>query len=241
MSILSAPKNKRLEMIETARSHIGYRAAPLKANDYGPHGFDWDGAFVSHILKTSGYGSFSFTSTTAALQWAVRDRLIFQAPQVGDIAVFAFSQGEGQPHVGIVSDARSWKINRSFSSIEAQVPSPAPRENQDPTGVFEWLRYGPDVIGFIRLPPATEDRGTNKDAPLLRVSECRLGARGVQIERLQSALGEASCLSQASRGVYDRTTASALRAWERKCGSVGNTQRALDLLAKRTGYFRTGL
>jgi len=241
MSTSVTLKSKRLKLVETARTHIGYRAAPLKQNAYGVHGFDWDGAFVARLTRLAGLQDIGFFSTTAALQWATRERRIYVKPQVGDIAVFAFSQGSGQPHVGIVSSAGSWKTDRSFQCVEAQVPSPAPRENQDPTGVFEWTRHEADVIGFIRLGDAAVDRGTNNDAPLLRVSDLHLGGRSKKIESLQTALGEQSCLSHATRGVYDRTTASAFHAWERKSDTVGNPQRALELLAARTGLIRTGL
>lgn len=230
-------------LVERARTYLGYRSRGLLQNDFnawaGSGGQQWDGAFLDYcaaLEKLNGW--VPLNSTASALREYVRTRRLFQTPRPGDIVFFAFPVHERfrQAHVGLVTDVTEWKRARRFKTIEAQV-SNGQRIEED--GVWERQRYGYDVIGFGR--PRYGERKRSAAGPMLTASGKLNHGETVTV---QLALGKAVGLRDATKGVWDSKTASAYRAWQRRCGMTGKTvdglpdEASLRALGEHTGLYQ---
>jgi len=242
-------------VLDRARSYVGMRSRPLRDNDFGKQagygGFPWDGSFLQTVLREEGLtAGVSLTASTAALAFFVRTNRLFTTPKTGDIVFFHFAaslqEPFAQPHVGLVSDARDWKRNRSFRSIEGEVSPGTPRGHGESDGVYERVRYETDVLAFVR--PQYRKMGptaTPEDAPILRPSQFHQGTRHTQaVVTLQTALHAAVDASGFARGKFDSQTRAAVRRLQREAGiadGVGAVDvKTLRALSQMTGghYFR---
>jgi hypothetical protein len=241
----------RNEIAETARRHIGYRALPLRHSVYGPAGRDWNGAFVKAIYGEAGH-FLPTGSTVELLGLLLADWRVYSRPEPGDIVFYRFpaegGEPTGQPHAGIVTDTSRWKADRSFLAVEGQTPSGNPKEDQTANGIYERRRYHTDVLAFgrpkFRVPSeAPADAGDMSGPAPISSSNIENGKRHLHIEHVQRALGRAVGLRDATRGLYDGRTRSAMAEFQRRLGRVGQEAsglpdfETLDQLARQTGEF----
>lgn len=238
----------RDRFISTARAQLDYRALPGRSNIFGQVvGYPnqpWNGAFVEWAARETGIDMPSFTSTVTALSQFIRANRVYRTPRVGDIAFFeTVTEPFGQPRVGIVTDITGWKSENKFVTVEAEVGSPHPRGNQDPTGVFEITHYGTDVIGFAR--PRYENSVSPKaqTGNVVRVSTVQPGRKNAQVTDVQQALFTTVGARDMEAGKFDKQTRSAYARWQRVCGRVGKDADGtpeldtLTRLAERVGTF----
>ena len=198
--------------------------------------------------------------TPAALAEFVKRNTLYQRPQRGDIAFFAFP-GEGSrtmfdmPHVGIVTETSRFAATGFFQVLEAQTSTGLPRGNQDPTGVYLRVRSGHEVIGFGR-PDFRPEKGlsfSNKlkvsasdSLPVLTVAQLTTGRPNRATERLQLALSSQVQLAGYLSGTFDPATRAALAHYQRTLGRVGPDASGnldastLACLARDTGLFVAG-
>jgi hypothetical protein len=263
------------KFIEAASAYIDYTSGPMLDNRFGATvGYNnqpWSGSFIDVVGRESGLDLPSFAYTPTAISEAARLGLIRSQPMPGDIVVFNFaSENAGtafsQPHVGVVTDVREWKLTGRFLTIEGNV-RPGTRNNQDRDGVFPRLRNRVDVMVFIRptLPAqrpgklltkvlkmvfsraARIDAASLEEAArannVLVLAALKPGNRNRQIEVVQLALGVTVGLQGCKRGEWDSLTASAFAAYQRRIGFVGAaadgypTAGALRRLGTDTGIF----
>lgn len=238
----------RQKFLDTVRSQLDYRALPGRSSIFGQTvGYPnqpWNGSFLEWAAGEAGIDMPPFTSTVTALSHFVRQNRVYRKPRVGDIAFFETAEPFGQPRVGVVTVTDRWKRDNSFRTIEAEVGSPHPRGNTDPTGVFEITHYGTDLIGFARptfqtvTAPHPADTGV-----VIRPSSLRSGNTTVEVRKVQEALYRTVGARDMQAGRFDKQTVSAYARWQRICGLVGKDAdgtpdfTTLMRLAERDGTF----
>lgn len=243
--------------IELARKLLGYRSHPMRESafgrDVGYPGSPWSGSFIHELLREAGLLETSVISTAAALGWyAHRNRLFTEEPQPGDLVFFQFPSLPGfeQPHVGLVTETVHFKDSGTFRAIEGETASGLNRGSQDRDGVFERVRYEPDVLAFVRPrePRPLDLTGLSEDVPTLRPSNFskRSPARETATGAVQLALFDATGAGKFVEGEWDGLTRSAFSAFLRTVGQyepVGDlpTDWQLQLLGDLTlnRYFKT--
>lgn len=241
--------------IEAASAYLDYKSGPLLDNVFGATvGYNnqpWAGAFIDVVGRECGLHLPSFVYTGTALAEAARQGLVRSQPLPGDIAFFNFaSENAGSPfamsHVGIVTDVREYKSTGRFLTVEGNVRPANPKYGQDTDGVHQRIRYGQDVIAFVRpgfnggLQPGKllikliqklSSKTARVDSSYLEEAArenrtvvpaaLRPGLRNRQIEVVQLALGLTVGLKSATPGVWDAATANAYARYQRKIGFVG--------------------
>lgn len=229
---------------------LDYRALPGRSSVYGQAvGYPnqpWNGSFIEWASREAGLDMPSFTSTVTALSYFTRKNRIYKNPKLGDIAFFENTTDPfGQPRVGVVTNVLSWKSHNAFKTIEAEVGSPYPKGNTDPTGVYEITHYGTDVIGFARptyknsVSPVTAP----DTAPTVTVSSVQPGRVNRSVAVVQQALWSAVDARDMTAGRFDKQTRNAYARWQRACGRVGKDADGtpeldtLTRLAQRVGTF----
>lgn len=247
MTFFSPDTSARDAFIEEARSHIGTRSRVNRVNPFGGYaGYDgqpWAGSFLDYAAKAANLDLTSLVSTASALGAFIRGKDIVQTPRVGDIVFYTFSTDGpfSQPHIGLVTDASSYREASTFTAIEGQTSTGLPKGPQDADGVYERARYGTDVLAFAR--PKYKVRAEAKPSetvPKFRVSQFQPGKITKATEILQLALVETVGARDMVRGLYNAQTMSAVAAFQREAGHLtGNGQMddaTLHRLAARTGY-----
>lgn len=231
--------NNRTEpaIIELARKLTGYRSHPNRESAFGRDtgfpGQPWAGSFAHEALRESGLLETSLVSTAPALAWYLqRDRVFQENPQPGDLVFFAFTTTGvfGQPHVGLVSNVDRFKETGEFRAIEGETASGLNRGNQDSDGVFERVRYQPDVLGFVRPrePRPLDLTNVPENVPVLRPSNFSKSSplRGTATTSVQYALFEVTGFDKFDPGVWDGLTKSAFDQFLR---TVGFYDRVTDV------------
>ena len=236
-------------VIEASTAYVGLRSRAFKSNGFGAKaGFDgkpWDGSFLDAMFREAKTSiGVSLVSTTAALAFFHRTNRVYWNPKRGDIAFFAWStddDGFGQPHVGLVLDARDWKKNRRFLAVEGQTNSGQPRAHQENDGVYERARFESDVFAFAR--PSYKTTISYKgdiSKTVLRPSMVTFGRSTPQTALLQRALAVAVGASGFQRGTFDSRTRSAVMRFQKECGLISATgvpdSLTLGRLAEATEY-----
>lgn len=238
-------------VIEQARSYVGLRSRANRVNGFGAktgfNGQPWDGSFLETVMREiSIYPGTSLTSSTASLAYFVRTNRVYRKPKVGDLVYFATgSAGEpfAQPHVGLVTEVRDWKRFNRFTVIEAEVNPGTAKGHTEPDGVYERVRYGTDVLAFVRpvygpLPKPEIPDGV----PVLRPSVFQNGKVSKGTVLLQQALhlylGDAA--RDFEKGRFDAMTRSAVRRFQHEVGLLNGDgtvdDETLYALARLTGY-----
>jgi len=218
-------------LIETARTHEGYRARAQRVNQYGAQlgvdGMPWAGAFLESVMREAKeLTQPSLVHTASALAAYVRAGREFRVPKVGDLVFYAFStDGQfTQPHIGLVTDVSNWKTEASFKAIEGQTDSGLSKGPKDADGVYERRRYSTDVLAFVR--PKYED--LRASGPM---SETKIHPSTVQpfkrvssknLVAIQKALAETVGAQGMSKGFFDPSTRSAIKAYQRRIGAPDN-------------------
>jgi hypothetical protein len=225
------------KIVEAAQRQVGYHAQPEKRSAFSPRtyeGTEWNGSFVNRIL-TDAFGTapeVSFQSTVAALAYYTTRNRLYRKPRVGDIVFFNFSADPGewdrQPHVGVVTELRA---DGSFRTVEGQTFSGKPQGIQLADGVHERVRYGTDVLGFVRPRPAR--KVTAGETVTVRMSYFDSNGKTVAraVETVQTALGtvrpEWMPTGRGKDGLFNRgkrdgVFKSAFGAFARETGEVRN-------------------
>lgn len=248
-----AEREARARIIQTARSQVGYRSLPLRnavyASETGHGAASWSGSFVERVFASESI-PLEAASTNHLLEWAVKaGRTTSTRPHPGDVAVYAFPvEGDhfGQPHVGIVTYAESYRKDGVFYAVEGETASGKPRGDQTPNGVFERLRFHTDVITFIRpvfRVPTASAASTNGKRPWIKTAQIMTGKKHKSVEYVQRALGATVGLREVDPMWYDQKTQSAMAAYQRRLGFAGERanglpdQETLERLGAETGEF----
>lgn len=216
--------------VELARKLTGYRSHPNRESVFGREvgyaGDPWAGSFINEALRECGLLETSFISTTAALAWYVKHNRVFtEDPRPGDIVFYAFPSVRGfeQPHVGLVTETVNFAESGEFRALEGETGSGLSRGNQDSDGVFERVRYQPDVAAFIRPrePRPLDLRNIPTDVPTVRPSNFskRSPARETATRAVQLALFDATGAGKFAPGEWDGLTRSAFEEFLRSQGS----------------------
>lgn len=253
--------------LSKALAYQGHRAQANMVSGFGEkvgYGSNpWSGSFIDVVAREAGLTTRNVPATVytpAALAEFVKRNTLYQRPQRGDIAFFAFS-GEGSrsmfdmPHVGIVTETSRFTATGMFQVLEAQTSTGLPRGNQDPTGVYLRVRSAQDVIGFGR-PDFRPERGlsfSNKlkvssfgPLPTLTVAHLRTGRPNRATETLQLALASQVQLAGYLPGTFDAATRAALAHYQRTLGRIGSDatgnpdSNTLACLARDSGLFLAG-
>ena len=158
----SSAKDRLEVFLSKALAYQGHRAQANMVSGFGEkvgYGSNpWAGSFIDVVAREAGLTTKNVPATVytpAALAEFVKRNTLYQRPQRGDIAFFAFP-GEGartmfdMPHVGIVTETSRFAATGMFQVLEAQTSTGLPRGNQDPTGVYLRVRSSQEVIGFGR-------------------------------------------------------------------------------------------
>ena len=247
-----SPDSPASAVIEHARSYIGMRSRSFKTNGFGAkvgfQGKHWDGSFLATVLLETGVSvGVSLVSTTAALSFFHRTNRVFDNPRVGDFVFFAWStddDGFGQPHVGVVTDVRDWKKLNRFLSIEGQISPGTPKGHPENDGVYERVRYGSDVLAFVRpvySTGAVKDLNGDGESKVVRVrpASVKLGSKNSSVVAVQRALFDVTGAFGFEPGRFDSQTRSAFMRFQVESGLVGADgvpdTRSLELLSARTG------
>jgi hypothetical protein len=237
-------------LIDAARAACGYRALPGLGSTYGQAaGYPqqpWDGSFITVTARDIGL-NIPATSTSTALSEFVRTRRMYAHPKPGDIVFYTFSaNGQfGQPHVGIVTDTKSYRSLGQFTAVEAQVSSGLPKSSKSDNGVFERTRHITDVIGFGR-PKFRVSRGRRDKTDSVQIATRNIGygKSNRWIETVQHALATQVPITGAARGKFDNSTRSAYACFQRQIGLVGTDangvpdEKTLTVLGERSGLFK---
>lgn len=243
--------------LETASSHLGYRARPGGLSDFGKtvgylgHDIPWSGAFVDVVAREAGVTMPACVYSPSGLgEFAQMRRLKFR-PRPGDIAFFTFATDKdfGTPHVGIVTDTTMIRETDRFSCIEAQINPGLPKAHKEHDGVFLRERWLGDTIGFgrpnFKARPAIGSAQGETDTFLIDPSSVRPGRRNKDIETVQYALSSMCSLRLHKLGTWDKPTQEAFARYQRMIGIVGSaadgipTPEAIGRLGRDTGIFRT--
>ena len=227
-------KRDRHLTVETASRHIGYVAQADRTSTYGKRvglpNQTWSGSFLDVVFleSTASLDVPTFAYTPSALAYFVEHNRLFRKPKRGDIVFYAFPTEDSlsQPHVGIVTDVSTWKVNRSFKAIEAQTDSGLPRGSRDKDGVYERIRYITDVLAFARptgkkrLIPLNNFTYTSDRASeyIAKVNSSLTNQSFSEVAEIQLALSIKVGLRDARRGVFDNHTRSAYAKWQRFMG-----------------------
>jgi hypothetical protein len=247
-------------LIATARKYLGYQAEMLGRTSFGERtGYNsvpWSGAFIDVIARESGLDLPSFVYTPAALAEFIRRGAISSKPRPGDIAIFNFASNTGyaasafsQPHAGIVTSTRMFKVDGSFATIEGNINGPGAYQNKD--GVHQWIRFTTDVIIFLRPAdfeltgmhqkviqlltkawkfitgsgPDKLDLASLNEATAEQLSinyrALRSGTKNKQIEVVQLALSQVTDINGCERGKWDAVTVAAFARFQRNIGRTG--------------------
>lgn len=237
----------RAKIVSEAKRHVGYRAQPNRQSAFqlaGYTGKPWCGTFIDRVLHDA-FGDFAevrFVSTVTALAYYVRANRVYMKPRLGDIVFFNFStdtqQPFEQPACGVVIELGK---NGSFRTVEAEVSPGAPQGSQLPDGVFERIRYGTDVLGFVRPKARTVTEPTG-ERPTVKMSyfDSNPKTKAKAVATVQVALNRV--LGTTFReGKLNGETKSALGAYARRAGWVENRgeikQPVLQTLEDETGAF----
>jgi hypothetical protein len=251
-----AERDKRDEIVRTARAHQGYRALALRNSIYGTDvghpGYSWNGAFVETVFRECGLRAETASTVSYLADASIKARSSVFPRAVGDIVVYAFPVADdhfGQPAIGIVTDISEYRKSGEFLAVEGETASGKSRGDQTANGVFERRRFETDVLIFIRpdfrvpRPAVTDTVIPNGKRPWLRLSQIQSGKRHKSVELVQRALAETVGLREVDRGWYDPKTASALAAYQRRQGFAGQqanglpNQGILEDLGRETGVF----
>lgn len=243
--------------VELARKLTGYRSHPNRESVFGREtgypGQPWAGSFVHEVLREAGLLETAMISTTDALAWYMaRNRVSTVDPQPGDIVFYAFpSTGEfSQPHIGVVTETDRYKTTGEFRAVEGETGSGLSRGSRDRDGVFERLRYQPDVLGFVRPrePRPVSLVGIPEDVPTVRPTNFsrRSPLRGTATTAVQFAIFDITGFNKFAQGEWDGLTRSAFGEFLRTVGLYGEveeipTEMQLEALADASmqRYFRT--
>ena len=254
-----------------ALAYQGHRAQANMLSGFGEkvgYGSNpWAGSFIDVVAREAGLTTKNVPATVytpAALAEFVKRNTLYQRPQRGDIAFFAFP-GEGSrtmfdmPHVGIVVETSRFTSTGMVQVLEAQTSSGLPRGNQDPTGVYLRVRSAQDFIGFGRpdFGPKKSLSFNNKlkdftkgftsdPLPVLTLAQLTTGRPNRATERLQLALSSQVQLAGYLPGTFDAATRAALAHYQRTLGRVGSDATGspdastLACLARDSGLFLAG-
>jgi len=253
--------------VSKALAYQGHRANAGMASGFGEkvgYGSNpWSGSFIDVVAREAGLTVRNVPATVytpAALAEFVKRNTLYQKPQRGDIAFFAFP-GEGartifdMPHVGIVTDTSRFTSTGFFQVLEAQTSTGLPRGNQDPTGVYLRVRSGQEVIGFGRPDFKLKKTisfsnklkvSTSDSLPKLTVAHLTTGRPNRATATLQLALSSRVQLAGHTPGTFDSATRTALARYQRAIGRVGPDasgnldSNTLACLARDTGLFTVG-
>lgn len=223
-------------VVAHARDHIGERSRVNKVNPYGAQvGYDgqaWAGSYLEMVMRWAGErGLPSLVSTASALSVFHREGRISVSPQVGDIVFYAFSTDHqfAQPHIGLVTDVSQWKLNGAFRAVEGQTASGLPRGPQENDGIYERTRFSTDVLAFAR--PAYGDTEITEEpesgVPAVRPAQFQPNKVSKACVYLQTALHETVGARGMTRGKFDAATRSAVAAYQRRIGYVGDAASGL--------------
>jgi hypothetical protein len=154
------------ELIERARTHLGYRSRPLRDSYYGKltgsPNQPWAGSFIQVLLAEMPEAASAYryapyhAKTSQALSFYIAHRRLHsgerRAPRPGDLVFFRTDNREGfeQPHIGIVTDVTHWKTARIVRVIEGETATGLKRGPQEADGVYERSRDDWDILGFTR-------------------------------------------------------------------------------------------
>lgn len=237
-------------VIETARTHVGYRARAQKVSIYGAKynvdGQPWAGSFIETVMRESGErGQPAFVSTTAALAEYVRLNRIYSNPKPGDIVFFAYSTDGSftQPHVGLVTDTEKWKSTASFKAISGQTQSGLPRGPQESDGVYERQNFASEVLAFARPKYGATPIATPPEHVLaIHPGQFVRGKSTNATVFIQQALFDVQGTTGFNRARYDAHTASAIAQFQRHIGYHGEfangqlDETTLRRLALESGF-----
>ena len=238
------------ELAARALSHVGYKARPGGANDYGRrvgysgHDIPWSGSFVDCVFRDARIFIPSCIYSPSGLAEFSADGRLFREPAVGDVVFYGFptvaSEMFGMPHVGIVVDADGWRTDRVFKAVEGQV------ENS----VRVMLRDATCVTGFGRprfdVSKARPGRSPKlQTVPFVDPTRLSLSSAGRDVVNVQLALERLGLLDRYSPGVFDAPTRLAFAHWQRVSGYVGGdangvpTPASVSSLGNISGVFTT--
>lgn len=265
----SQPSSKDLLelFLSKALAYQGHRAQANMVSGFGEkvgYGSNpWAGSFIDVVAREAGLTTRNVPAmvyTPAALAEFVKRNTLYQRPQRGDIAFFAFP-GEGSrtmfdmPHVGIVVETSRFASTGMVQVLEAQTSTGLPRGNQDPTGVYLRVRSAQDFIGFGRpnfgpkktLSFSNKLKVSSSDSlPTLTVAHLTTGRPNRATETLQLALSRQVQLAGYLPGTFDAATRAALARYQRALGRVGPDAtgkpdaNTLACLARDSGLFLAG-
>jgi len=270
MTVTPSPLSSKEQLevfLSKALAYQGHRANANMVSGFGEkvgYGSNpWAGSFIDVVAREAGLTTRNVPATVytpAALAEFVKRNALYQRPQRGDIAFFAFP-GEGartmfdMPHVGIVTETSRFAATGMFQVIEAQTSTGLPRGNQDPTGVYLRVRSAQEVIGFGRpdFKPQKNLSFSNKlkvsasgALPVLTVAHLTTGRPNRATATLQLALSSQVQLAGYLSGTFDQATRAALAHYQRTLGRIGSDATGkpdpitLACLARDTGLFTVG-
>lgn len=240
-------REERAKVVEEAERHVGYRAQPNRRSAFqlpNYEGKPWNGTFVDRVLHDA-LGNFPevrFLSTVTALGHFVNRNAVYRNPKVGDVVLFNFSadpqQPFEQPHVGIVTDVSQWKADHLIRTVEGETSPGVPQGSQLADGVFHRVRYGTDVIGFVR--PTVRKFNTGEESTVkMRYFDSNGKTVARAVETVQRALNRVRPAWTFNRGKRDGVFKSAFGRYARETGAVENrgeiTERVLHTLGDETG------
>jgi hypothetical protein len=244
----------RSDFLEQAQSHLGTRVRTGTLSPYGQrvgysgHDLPWSGSFIDCVARDSGLVLPALVQTASGLAEFIRARRLTEKPRPGDIVFYAWSTvpGFGMPHVGIVLETDRYKINGTFTAIEAQVNSGLPRSSKELDGVFVRTRVRNEVLAFARpnfkFRPGPDSK--IETAAKISIRNIRRDRRHPDIELLQKALEMRVNLKFHAPGKFDAHTRHALSRWMRSIGFVGDDStgepelNSLIRLGRETGLFQ---
>lgn len=254
MTLFLKPSELRQAFIAAAAKYVGYTASANRVNIFGErlnlNGQPWDGMFIDVAAREAGIELPSLSYVPNGLGWFIETGRLYNKPQRGDIAFFAFSTASdfGSPHVGIVTDTERHAIDGTFECIEGMVGSGMPKrlglEGND--GVFKRMRSQPEVIGFGR-PTFTplQLKKLNVDAsalPVVKPAQVRVGLRHKNVVLVQLALNTVLGVRGLPKGFFDERTRRAYAKFQRSIGMPNSIATgAVDLFSLRVLGERTGL
>lgn len=244
------------QIVEAAQRQVGYHAQPEKRSAFSPRTFEgteWNGSFINRVLTDAmeTEPEVSFQSTVTALAFYMGRNRVYRKPRVGSIVFFAFAadpaEWDRQPHVGVVTEVNA---DGSFRTVEGQTFTGKPQGIQLADGVHERLRFGTDVIGFVRPEPRTEHAASAEPTKVQMTyfdSNGKTVARA--IETVQTALATvrpgwmpSKRVGLFTKGKRDGVFKSALGRYARETGMVRNrgeiTTELVNRLSKDAGTFQ---
>jgi hypothetical protein len=250
------------QLAEAASAYVGYTCRQGNSSIFGPAGQSWDGSFIDYIAQELNINGLpKHWHSSAALAFYIKSGRIFKTPARGDIVFYVSTVDGGldAPHVGIVTDASSWRQHSTFKAVEANVSSGQPRGPQENNGVYERVRFATEILAFARPNFSYKKSGKIeigskptlhivRPSHLIRAQDRRAAASaspGVRksVELVQVALGThpAVMLNNADRGIFNPKTRAALAAFQRYIGYLNPTGepdlRTLQELADASGLF----